>query len=158
MRLFPALLLLSMMCAPALAQTDATQTTAHHGRKTAAEHFADANTTHDGRLTMDQASAGYKSIAKSFKEIDVDHHGYVTMDDIKAWRAAKKAARAAAKHAASEGADSAAGIMRPIPAAQRWLGPKATNTSTDMIAPTSTDRPRNGVDLPKAPLDGRQPS
>ena len=85
--------------------------TAHHARRTAPEHFAAANTTHDGHLTLDQATSGYKSIAKSFQQIDVSHHGYVTMDDIKAWRAAKKAARLAAKHAAVDTAD---GIARPV--------------------------------------------
>ena len=97
MRLFYALLLLSLCGVPALAQSVVPPAAAHHGRRSAADHFADANTTHDGRLTLEQATAGYKSIAKSFTQIDVAHHGYVTMDDIKAWRAAKKAARMAAK-------------------------------------------------------------
>jgi len=103
MRLFHALLLLPLLGAPAVAQSSATPAAAHHARLTPAEHFAAANTTHDGRLTLDQATTGYKSIGKSFTLIDVDHHGYVTMDDIKAWRAAKKAARLAAKHSAPAG-------------------------------------------------------
>ncbi len=77
------------------------------------------------------------------------------MDDIKAWRAAKKAARLAAKHAASDNED---GIVRPGQPIQRWLGPKATETSTDMIVPAPTDPRRTGVDLPKAPVDGANPS
>jgi hypothetical protein len=109
MRLFYALLLLSLCGAPAFAQSVIPPAAAHHGRRSAAEHFADANTTHDGRLTLDQAAAGYKSIAKSFNQIDVAHHGYITMDDIKTWRAAKKAARAAAKHAAADAADGIVG-------------------------------------------------
>jgi hypothetical protein len=112
LRLHHALLLIPLLGAPLLtaqsrAQTSlapagsvttaSVSTTQHHGRRSAAQHFADANTTNDGKLTLDQARSGYKSIAKSFAEIDINRHGYVTMDDIKAWRAAKKAARQAAK-------------------------------------------------------------
>jgi hypothetical protein len=102
MRLFHALLLVTLLFAPSLAHS-ASSGTAHQGRRSAAEHFADANTTHDGRLTLNQATTGYKSVARSFNQIDVAHHGYVTLDDIKAWKAAKKAARLAAKHAAIGG-------------------------------------------------------
>jgi hypothetical protein len=78
------------------------------------------------------------------------------MDDIKTWKAAKKAARLAAKHAAS---DELEGIVRPGQPVQRWLGPKATETSTDMVVPSTltpmpTEPRRTGVDLPMAPLDG----
>jgi hypothetical protein len=156
MRLFFALLLLPLIGAPVLAQTTApAPTAASHVRRSAQEHFADANTTHDGHLTLDQAAASYKSIAKSFQQIDVNHHGYVTMDDIKAWKAAKKAARLAAKHTAADASD---GIVRPVPASRQSNGPKALDTSTDMVAPAPTAPRRTGVDLPKAPVDGQQPS
>lgn len=155
MRMLHALLLLPLCTAPALAQTVAPPTTAPHGRRSAAEHFADANTTHDGRLTLEQATTGYKSIAKSFNQIDIAHRGYVTMDDIKAWRAAKKAARAAARHVAADAAD---GIVRPGPTPQRWIGLTPLQTSTDRVVPTPTEPRRNGVDLPIAPVDGRNPS
>jgi hypothetical protein len=158
MRLFHALFLLPLLGAPVFAQSVTPPTTEHHARRSAAEHFADANTTHDGRLTLDQASSGYKSIAKSFSQIDVGRHGYVTVDDIKAWKAAKKAARLAAKHAASDAADTVDGVVRPVPAAQRWMGPKATDAATDMVAPMPAGQPRTGVDLPRAPFDGKQPS
>jgi hypothetical protein len=109
MRLHLALLLVPLLAAPLLiangrAQTApapvasaSTSTAPNSGRRSAAQHFADANTTNDGKLTLAQAQTGYKSIAKSFADIDVNHRGYVTVDDIKAWRAAKKAARQAAK-------------------------------------------------------------
>jgi hypothetical protein len=100
MRLLHALLLVPLFAAPAFAQSATAKTTEHHARMNAEEHFASANTTHDGKLTQAQAVAGYKSIGKAFSEIDANHHGYVTMEDIKAWRAAKKAARLAAKHTA----------------------------------------------------------
>ena len=152
-RLCHALLLIPLLCTPVLAQTspDTTTTTEHHGRRSAAQHFADANLSHDGHLTLDQARSGYKSIAKSFNEIDINHHGYVTIDDIKAWRAAKKAARQAAKRAAD---DAASGIVRPTRALQRGSSPSATDTSTDMVAPGTGGPPVQGVDLPKAPTDG----
>jgi hypothetical protein len=143
LRLHHALLLIPLFSVPTLAQT----APEHHGRRTADQHFADANTTHDGHLTLDQATTGYKTIAKSFTQIDANHHGYVTLDDIKAWKAAKKASKLASKHAAD---DTAAGIVRPGPAAPFMAGPKATETSTDMVVP---NRPGMGVDLPKAPLD-----
>jgi hypothetical protein len=127
----------------------------HPGRRSAVEHFADANTTHDGRLTLDQATAGYKSIAKSFAQIDVNHHGYVTIDDIKAWKAAKKAAKLSAKHADEE---TAGGMPRPIPAIHRGAGPKATNTSTDSSIPDRVEAPRAGSGLPAAPVDGGRSS
>jgi hypothetical protein len=154
MRLFYGLVLLVLCVAPTLAQSGVPPTGEHHGRRSAAEHFADANTTHDGRLTLDQATSGYKSIAKSFNQIDVAHHGYVTMDDIKAWRAAKKAARLAARHAAADAAD---GIVRPGLAPQ-WIGARPLQTSTDMVVPTPAVPQRTGVDLPTAPVDGKNPS
>jgi hypothetical protein len=153
MRLLHSLLLLSLCGVPAFAQS-VVPPAAHHGRRSAAEHFADANTTHDGRLTLDQATAGYKSIAKSFNQIDVAHHGYITMDDIKTWRAAKKAARAAAKHAASDAED---GIVRPGDG-QLLVGAHPLQTSTDMLVPAPTEPRRTGVDLPTAPVDGKNPS
>lgn len=153
MRLFHALLLLPLCGAPAFAQSNVVPAAAHHGRRSAAQHFADANTSHDGRLTLDQATAGYKSIAKSFNQIDVAHHGYVTMDDIKAWRAAKKAARAAAKHAAADAAD---GVLRP--GQTHLTGAQPLRTSTDMIVPAPTEPRRTGVDLPAAPADSKNPS
>jgi hypothetical protein len=155
MRLLHALLLLPLCTAPAFAQSLVTPAAAHHGRRSAAEHFADANTSHDGHLTLEQATTGYKSIAKSFNQIDGAHHGYVTMDDIKAWRAAKKAARLAAKHAASDETD---GIVRPGQVPQHWIGLTPLQTSTDMVVPEPRDPRRNGVDLPIAPVDGKIPS
>lgn len=151
MRLLHTLLLLPLISTPVLAQTAPPPAAEHHGRRTAAEHFADANTSHDGRLTLEQARVGYKSIAKSFDQIDVNHRGYVTMDDIKAWRAAKKAARQAAKQAAQAAGD---GLVRPSPAVQHGTVPRAVDTSSGETVP----QPRIGVDLPKAPLDTPRPS
>ena len=48
--------------------------------------FDEANTTHDGHLTPEQAQASWPSIAKHFSEIDQDRRGYVTIDDIRLYR------------------------------------------------------------------------
>lgn len=44
--------------------------------------FASANTTHDGKLTQEQANAGMPMVAKHFDEIDVNKAGYVTLAQI----------------------------------------------------------------------------
>src|ERR1700761_949753 len=46
--------------------------------------FANANTTHDGKLTREQAAAGMPMVAKYFDEIDTQHVGYVTLPQIEA--------------------------------------------------------------------------
>ena len=151
MRLLQVLVLIPLFSTPVLAETAPPPAAEHHGRRTADEHFTEANITHDGRLTMDQAKAGYKSIARSFDQIDIKHRGYITMDEIKAWKAAKKAARQAAKHAAQA---EDPGLPRPSPAVQRGAAPWAVDTSSSTVVPP----PRVGVDLPKAPLGTARPS
>ena len=47
--------------------------------------FAQANTTHDGKLTRDQASTGMPMVAKHFDEIDAQKNGYVTLPQIEAF-------------------------------------------------------------------------
>ena len=48
--------------------------------------FYNANTTHDGHLTLAQArAADMKPVVDHFTEIDVAHRGYVTFNDIMAW-------------------------------------------------------------------------
>lgn len=78
------------------AAAPATRTT--HKRGTMAERFAAANTTHDGKLTLDQAKAGHlRAVVRDFAEIDKNKHGYLTLDEIKAHQADQRAARRAAK-------------------------------------------------------------
>jgi hypothetical protein len=61
-----------------------------HGRP----RFEAANTTHDGRLTIDQArAANWIGVVRHFQEIDRDQKGYVTWQDIKEFQIAKRAAR-----------------------------------------------------------------
>jgi|GEM_PF-1203750 len=53
--------------------------------QTLRERFEAANTTHDGRLTPEQAQAGMPFVARHFAEIDRDKKGYVTLDDVREW-------------------------------------------------------------------------
>ena len=69
---------------------------------TVRERFAVANTTHDGKLTLEQAKAGFPAMARLFDAIDRDHKGYITLDDIKAYYDAKRARQAAAAQPAAE--------------------------------------------------------
>lgn len=61
------------------------------------QRFEQANTTHDGHLTAEQAKLGMKSVARHFDAIDKDHKGYVTEADIHAYY---KGLRAAHRHTA----------------------------------------------------------
>ena len=57
------------------------------------EKFEAANTTHDGRLTVAQASAGrMPKVVQNFGLIDADHKGYVTIRDIKMFRRSQRGA------------------------------------------------------------------
>jgi hypothetical protein len=62
-----------------------------HSHLTMAQRFEQANVTHDGHLTLEQAKAGYKSIARHFSAIDQDKKGYVTEDDIRAYYKTQRA-------------------------------------------------------------------
>jgi hypothetical protein len=83
----------------AMAQTaptppaSATEAPRTHARMSLNEHFAAANTTNDGHLTLDQAKAGMPSIARRFAAIDKDNKGYVTLDEIHAFYREQRAAR-----------------------------------------------------------------
>ena len=57
-----------------------------------AQRFANANVSHDGRLTIDQAQAGMPMVARNFASIDVEHKGYVTLPEIRAFAAERRAA------------------------------------------------------------------
>jgi hypothetical protein len=82
------------------APASATDAPARH--ITVRERFAMANTTHDGKLTPDQAKAGFPAMARLFDVIDRDHKGFITMDDIKAYYDARRARQAAATQPVTE--------------------------------------------------------
>ncbi|MFM0220587.1 EF-hand domain-containing protein [Paraburkholderia dipogonis] len=54
--------------------------------------FANANTTHDGKLTKEQAAAGMPMVAKHFDEIDTQKAGYITLAQIEAFMQERGAA------------------------------------------------------------------
>jgi hypothetical protein len=83
MRILFALLAFPLLTFSAQAQTTNAEST--HKRLTMEQHFEQANTTHDGHLTEEQAQTGYKAIARHFAAIDKDKKGYVTEDDIRAY-------------------------------------------------------------------------
>jgi hypothetical protein len=55
--------------------------------------FANANTTHDGKLTRAQAAAGMPMVAKHFDEIDTQRAGYLTLPQIEAFAAQRMMSR-----------------------------------------------------------------
>ena len=88
MRIMLPLLAAAMLALPAFAQTTTAKPT--HTRLIMAQHFEQANVTHDGHLTLEQAQTGYKSIARHFAAIDQDKKGYITEDDIRAYNKAQR--------------------------------------------------------------------
>jgi hypothetical protein len=114
MRSIPFLMFMSMVSPAAFAQAPADPPAAQHARLSWEQHFARANATHDGHLTLEQAKAGYVTIARHFQDIDTAGKGYVTQDDIRAWHKMQRASRHPAKA-------SSAGDLRPRQAMQRMV-------------------------------------
>jgi hypothetical protein len=88
MRILFALLALPLLTLSVQAQTtnkEPTNKEPTHKHLTMDQRFQQANVTHDGHLTEEQAQAGYKSIARHFAAIDKDKKGYITEDDIRAY-------------------------------------------------------------------------
>jgi hypothetical protein len=94
------------MPAPAASAPSATAPTAHphraHAKRmTLQQRFDQANASHDGHLTLDQAKAGLPSVAKHFSAIDKDKKGYVTMEEIHAYNTQHRAHHKTAHNAAT---------------------------------------------------------
>lgn len=53
--------------------------------------FATANTTHDGKLTREQAQAGMPRVAQHFDEIDTQKQGFITLAQIENFMAQRAA-------------------------------------------------------------------
>ncbi len=81
----------------ATGQPPAAPARAHRRRATLQQRFDEANTTHDGHLTQEQARSHMPAVARDFAAIDTGNKGYVTMDDIRAHAGARRAARRAAR-------------------------------------------------------------
>lgn len=63
-------------------------------RQSLQQRFDEANITHDGKLTLDQAKAARLTrVATNFDAIDTGRRGFVTMDDIHTYNRAQRAAR-----------------------------------------------------------------
>jgi hypothetical protein len=57
------------------------------------DRFNAANTTHDGRLTLQQAQAANMPwVSRHFAEIDTQQKGYITVQDVRAYRQQMRAA------------------------------------------------------------------
>ena len=131
MRRLLVLMLLSALTVPAFA-AGRPKSTEHHARMTWEKHFTEANLSHNGHLTLHEATTGYPQIAKHFDAIDANHKGYVTEDDIKAWRALRKASH---KRPPSADAAKPTKTVQSGPVAQTPTPASATGTTTDKPAP-----------------------
>jgi hypothetical protein len=108
-RLLPALFL-AFAVLPASAQTPATAPAAPPASAPAAHRphvplqqaFEQANVTHDGHLTLEQAKAAdMKPVARHFTAIDKDKKGYVTVNEIRDYFRANRHAHSTTKPAAA---------------------------------------------------------
>jgi len=80
--------------APSTSTAPTTTMKKHAHRQTLQQRFDAANTTHDGKLTKDQAAAAnWPYVVNNFDAIDKDKRGYVTTDDIRAYARARHAAK-----------------------------------------------------------------
>jgi hypothetical protein len=61
-----------------------------HALQQLQERFAAANTTHDGKLTKEQAAASMPRVAQHFDEIDAQKVGYVTLPQIEQFVATQR--------------------------------------------------------------------
>lgn len=80
-----AILVLCIVSATASAQEALPPGEAGRGERAMQQlqaRFASANTTHDGKLTREQAAAGMPLVAQHFDAIDTQHLGYVTLPQI----------------------------------------------------------------------------
>lgn len=83
-----AVLALCMACAGAFAQSapmPAASPRMERAMQQLQARFASANTTHDGKLTREQAAAGMPRVAQHFDQIDAQRNGYVTLPQIEAF-------------------------------------------------------------------------
>jgi Ca2+-binding EF-hand superfamily protein len=93
--LFCLLAPLAIGSAVAAEAPDCTAPCAERAHAHFAERFNQADTNHDGKLSLAEAQAGLPRLAKMFEQIDVKKQGYLTQDDLKAWMASH---RPQAKH------------------------------------------------------------
>lgn len=151
MRLLPLLIILPLCAAPAFAQSpDPSQAAAPapaHTRLTWEQRFAQANLSHDGHLTLEQAKGGYLTVARHFDQIDAARKGYVTLEDIRAWHKQQREARR--QNGAGQG-----DTLQPRPAFHRsMLETPLDKGARSMLPPMPAGEPPappKGID-PKTP-------
>ena len=124
--------------APAAEAPRASQAPAAKPHRTSwQQRFAEANTTHDGHLTLQQAEAGYRTIARHFQQIDADKKGFVTVEDIDNWHKLQRAMRHS--HQGQ--------MLQPRPAMQQGVmqpHPISASTAATVTPMTSSDSAANG--------------
>jgi len=107
MRLLPTLLAACALALPVYAQTASTGSSTakatSHAHLSMQQRFENANTTHDGHLTLEQAKTGYPAVARHFTAMDQDKKGYVTEEDIRAYYKTQRTLH----HQAADGAGKA---------------------------------------------------
>ena len=133
MRLLPALIALPLLGSPALAQTQPDPPS--HPRLTWEQRFAQANVSHDGHLTLEQAKAGYHTLVRHFQEIDTGGKGYLTEDDIRAWHLRQRSAHRQGSPTADDGLQPRDALHRMFPERRSF------NTSTTRTIPLPPDIP-----------------
>lgn len=97
-------ILIALLASAGAAHAQTAAAARPHAHHTLTERFDEANTTHDGHLTAEQARSKMPAVARDFDSIDTTHKGYVTVDDIKGYRHAKRLARRAEKQGAQPAA------------------------------------------------------
>jgi|SRR6185437_3233696 len=140
-------IVLTLFAAGAFAQEEPAAAPPRH-RVTWEQRFADANTSHDGHLTLEEAQQGYKTIARHFREIDLEGKGFVTEDEIRAWHKIKRAA-----HRQTTPAEDG---LRPRPAYHRLFPDQRTFPGSASQTVTGIGEPASQASA--APLDEPQPS
>jgi hypothetical protein len=154
MRILLSLLLVPLLSLSAYAQTGPANPEPEHKRLSWEQRFVQANATHDGHLTRDQAKIGYATVARHFRDIDNGGKGYVTEDDVRAWHQQQRAARPPNRAAARNDG------LRPRQAMHQALpGQYQYNSMTTHAPDAPPDAAVDGMDLTSVPrpADGTTP-
>ena len=149
--LFAALLAIPCLALPASAETQPVPKPAPsastHTQLKWEQQFAQANTSHDGHLTLDQAKTGYISIVRRFADIDTGNKGFVTEDDIRAWHQQQRALRHPAENKLRPRHAFGTGTMAR-PAVRASASGTVRSPDGNSIVGPDAPQPRNGGAAP----------